>query len=428
MTRVRRILPLLGCALLGCLVLALFAPGGPLRQDDPPARWTPYELSAFIVDMQRHLRRHPADAPTWAQLGGAYLEQARRTGDVTYYGKAHGVFLRSLRLSPGEPDIDAVIGMGALANARHDFAAGLRWGARARAAAPYRWPLYGVLTDAYLELGAYDKAERELQRMLDGRPDLASFTRAARLQHLRGRTGSARQTLERAREIAGDAAEYAFCLWQLGELAWHEGDPRHALNAYAQALAADPQHAPSLAGRARALAALGRTAEALRDYAAAGARSPAFAVEHAELLEHLGDRDAADRQYALFTAQIGLLAANGVRDDLAAGRFEADHGDPLAAVRHLRKEWARGRSVEVADALGWALHRAGRSVEAVRYAAHADRLGGRNALFAFHRGEIERALGDTAAARAHLSEALSINPYFSFGGPAKARAALAALA
>ena len=59
--------------------------------------------------------------------------------------------------------------------------------------------------------------------------------------------------------------------------------------------------------------------------------------------------------------------------------------------------------MEVADALAWALHRAGRSAEAARYAVRAGRLGGRHALFAYHRGEIEHALGRTDAARTHLT-------------------------
>jgi lipoprotein NlpI len=41
------------------------------------------------------------------------------------------------------------------------------------------------------------------------------------------------------------------------------------------------------------------------------------------------------------------------------------------------------------------------------------RLGTRSALFAFHRGMIERALGMRAAARSDLRRALSINPHFS---------------
>lgn len=423
MTRIRRLLPLLACALLGGALLALFAPGGLLRGNEPPPRPAGRSPEAYIDLAQEHLRRHPDDAATWASLGHAYLEQARGSGDTAYHGKAQGAFERSLRLSPG--DIDAVIGMGALANARHDFAGGLRWGSRARAAAPYRWPLYGVLTDAYLELGDYERAEASLRRMLDGRPDLASFTRVAHVEHLRGHDDRARLALERAREIAANSVEYAFCLWQLGELAWSSGDAQGAVAAYDQALAASPQHAPSLAGRGRALAALGRTAEALRDYAAAVARAPSYVVEYGELLEHLGDRAGAGRQYAVFAAQEKLLAARGVGDDLAVGRFEADHGDPAVAVRRLRAEWKRRQSVEVADALGWALHRAGRHAEAATYAERAARLGGRNALFAYHRGEIERALGHRDAAHAYLTEALSINPHFSPLGAARARAALA---
>ncbi|PRX70625.1 tetratricopeptide repeat protein [Nonomuraea fuscirosea] len=430
MSRLRRLPPLLGCVLLGCVLVTLFAPGGLLRRDEPPpapAGWSPYDLAGSIQAVQVRLRRHPDDAAAWASLGDMYLKQARRTADTAYYAKAEGAFERSLRrpTGDGEPYIDAVIGMGALANARHDFAGAVRWAERARRAAPFRWALYGVLTDAHLELGHYEQAETALRRMLDGHPDLASFTRAARLEQLRGRPGHARDLLRRACAIPGDPAEYAFCQWQLGELAWSTGDPRTARAAYTQALAADPGHAPARAGKARAEAALGRTEQALRDYATAVIRSPAYVVEYGELLEHLGDAEGARRQYAVFTAQQRLLAASGGADDLAAGTFAANHGEPGTAVRHLRAEWARRHSVEVADALGWALHRAGRHTEAAAYAVRADALGGRNALFAYHRGEIEHALGHTGAARTHLTRALSINPYFSPAGAARARELLA---
>ncbi|WP_406311837.1 tetratricopeptide repeat protein [Streptosporangium sp. NBC_01639] len=430
MSRVRRLLPLLGCVLLGCVLLTLYAPGGRLRRDEPPpvpAGWSPYDLAESIEAAQLRLRRHPDDAAVWASLGNMYLEQARRTTDPAYYQRAQGAFERSLRqpTGDGEPYIDATIGMGALANARHDFAGALRWAERARKAAPFRWALYGVLTDAHLELGHYEQAETTLRRMLDGHPDLASFTRAARLEHLHGRPGPARDLLHRACVISGDPAEYAFCEWQLGELAWNNGDPRTALTAYTQALAADPEHAPARAGKARAEAALGHTGQALRDYATAVARSPSFVIEYGELLQHLGDGDGARRQYAVFTAQHKLLAANGDTDNLAMGTFEANHGDADTAVRHLRAEWKRRQSVEVADALGWALHQAGHHAEAAAYTARADALGGRNALFAYHRGEIEHALGHTAAARAHLTRAMSINPHFSPAGATRARALLA---
>ncbi|GAB2908982.1 tetratricopeptide repeat protein [Nonomuraea fastidiosa] len=430
MKRVRLVLPLLGCVLLGGLLLAPHTPTGVIRDEEPPqpgpSAGASYDPAVTIEAARRRLSRDPRDAAVWANLGHMYLQQARRTTETGYHAKAEAALERSLRLGAGgRPPVDAVIGMGELANARHDHTGAVRWAVRARAAAPHRWALYGVLTDAYLQLGQYDRAERALRRMLDGRPDLASYSRAARIEHLRGRVGPARELLRRACRLAADPAEYASCQCQLADLSWDEGDPSAARAAYTLALAADPGHVPARAGKARTEAALGDHDQARRDYAAAVARSPAYAVEYGELLDHLGDHAGARQQYAAFVAHHKVLAANGATDHYAIGVFQADHGDPRTAVRHLRLEWARRQAVEVADALAWALHRAGRHAEAARYAARAAALGGRNALFSYHRGEIEYARGHLAWARTHLTRALEINPYFSPGGAVRARALLA---
>ena len=55
----------------------------------------------------------------------------------------------------------------------------------------------------------------------------------------------------------------------------------------------------------------------------------------------------------------------------------------------------------------------GRDREAAVYARKALALGTRNALFAFHAGMIQLALGDRAAARSFLADALDTNPHFS---------------
>ena len=102
----------------------------------------------------------------------------------------------------------------------------------------------------------------------------------------------------------------------------------------------------------------------------------------------------------------------------------ADHGSATAAVRHAEAEWKRRKSVIVADALGWALHRAGRDREALGYAVRANRLGWRNAGFRYHLGMIELSLGRSADAHRDLTDALKINPYFSVLQAPVARRAL----
>ena len=66
-----------------------------------------------------------------------------------------------------------------------------------------------------------------------------------------------------------------------------------------------------------------------------------------------------------------------------------------------------------ADALAWALHRAGRDAEALPYTERAAELGWRDAAADFHRGMILAALGRPGEAIAALDEALATNPHFS---------------
>ncbi len=116
----------------------------------------------------------------------------------------------------------------------------------------------------------------------------------------------------------------------------------------------DPDQRAAQAGQARALAALGRTTDALSAYQAALAKrpSPEYALELGELYESLGLDQAARVQYDLLRARVRGAEAAGADEELVLGRFEADHGDPAAAVRRLRTEWGRQPGIAVADALG----------------------------------------------------------------------------
>jgi hypothetical protein len=69
--------------------------------------------------------------------------------------------------------------------------------------------------------------------------------------------------------------------------------------------------------------------------------------------------------------------------------------------------------VEAADVLAWALERNGRCREAQVLSRRALGLGTRDALKFFHRGMIERCLGDASAGRRWFRRALELNPGFS---------------
>ncbi|NEA08277.1 tetratricopeptide repeat protein, partial [Streptomyces sp. SID10692] len=169
-------------------------------------------------------------------------------------------------------------------------------------------------------------------------------------------------------------AEKADALHRLGELAWERGEAAEALAQFDAALRTDPGHHASSAGRARALVALERTDEALSAYQSALEKlpRPEYALELGELYASLGLDGDARTQYARLREMVAAAKRAGVDESLVLARFEADHGDPDAAVELLRAQWrGQHRSAAVADALGWALHRAGKSEEGLEYARRA---------------------------------------------------------
>ncbi|MEV4425184.1 tetratricopeptide repeat protein [Streptomyces sp. NPDC053792] len=369
------------------------------------------DLAALIADREEWLRAHPDDEASWAELGVAYTERGSRLGDVRDYPRAERALSRSLAERPAaRGNLEAQLGLGALAGARGDWKTAREFGERVRKADPKRWPVYPVLMDAYNGLGEYKAAQKAMESLEELHAGAVVRARAAQTYRDRGWREDADAAALDATALAETDAEKAAALARLGDLAWERGEPEEALTRFGAALRLVRDHGPSLAGRARALAALGRTDEAVRDWRAALARLPLpeYLLEAGELYESLGRGGEARALYER------LRTGTWQGAEVTLGLLDADHGDPAAAAVRMRAEWARGhRSVRAADALGWALHRSGASREALGYARRATEEGLRSALFTYHRGEIERVLDQPGAARRHLTEALRINPEFS---------------
>ena len=152
---------------------------------------------------------------------------------------------------------------------------------------------------------------------------------------------------------------------------------------------------------------------------------PQYVAQLGDLYAVDGQKQAAARQYALIAVIERLLVANGVRTDLETALFDVDHGIRLpAALALARTARAERPSIDGDDVLAWALYRNGRCGEALAHSKQALRLGTRDALKLFHRGMIERCLGDREASRNTLRRALALNPHFSILWAPVARKAL----
>ncbi|ALG11202.1 hypothetical protein AOZ06_33840 [Kibdelosporangium phytohabitans] len=348
-------------------------------------------LRQNVDSLRARLNRVPGDASGWARLGGSYVELARTTADPAYYGKAQGALDRSLKLAP-EGNGEAMIGLGALANSRHDFAAAKQWATRAQAVMPDTAEVYGVLADALTQLGDDEAAMDATQRMLDLRPNVAAFTRASYHFELHGQETEARDAMRRGLESATSSDEIAFCQFHLGELAWNAGKSDEAAAYYEQGLVTSPKDPALLHGRAKVAATRGRTDEALAGYRELVVRAPQYIPDYARLLTAAGRTAEASQQYDILAKQQKLLEAQGASDDLVASAVAADRGDKAEALRRAEAEWAKRQSVFVADAMAWALHLDGRDTQALAYSDKAVSSGWRDAAVLAHRNAILGAL------------------------------------
>lgn len=411
----RSLYPALAAVAVAVAAIALaFAWRGPDLPAPPRPAGPLGATDQLILSYQDLARRDPRSADARAVLGAAYLQKARETGDPAYYERAGQALDAALGLDPEH--IDALVGKGALALARHRFAEALALGERARGLAPGVARVYGVIADAQTELGLYDEAAATIQTMVDIRPDLASYSRAAYARELRGDLDGAIEAMDLAVRAGGPTRENSeWTRVQLGNLFFARGDLDGAEAQYQRSLAMLPDYVYALGGLARVRAARGDTDGAAELYRRAIARAPLpeLVIGLGETLEAAGRAGEAAEQYELARAMQRLLAAGGVDSDLELARFEADHGDPAAALALARAAYERRPSIVAADTLAWALERTGAHDEARRYAEEALRLGTQDALMLFHAGVIARSQGDESTARAYLARALELNPHFS---------------
>ena len=435
----------LAAALAAALSLAAFsylrfdthpsAPGGGLPPGD--AANTPsaskYSNNELIDFWRSRVERDPRDYISFTELAGAFMRRARETGDVDSYTRAEQALRRALDLNPRYAG--ALAYEASLLFARHDFEGALNAAERIYSLDPDAAHALAVAGDARLELGRYSEAQSDYERLLELSRTAPVFSRLAHLRELQGHPDEAialtTEAVAQADEEQATAESRAWYRAQLGRLHFNVGDLESARAQYEASIEAFPGYVHALAGLARVAAARGDYDEAIGSYEQVVARQP--------ILEHvaaLGDtyaaagRDAdAKRQYDLVAAIDGLYRANGINTDLEIALFLADHDRNIEdAVSQARTVYeAQPGSIRAADALSWALYKAGNLDEALTYSNEALRLGTQDPLLFFHAGMINSTLGNDEVAADHLARALEINPHFSVLHAGEAEATLEAL-
>jgi tetratricopeptide (TPR) repeat protein len=369
-------------------------------------------LEETIRELELRTESVPDDYVSWATLGIAYVQQAHAVGDPSLYSSAERVLRTSIGLNDGDNFV-AYAGFAALAAGRHDFRTAEQFAIDGLAINPSSAMLYGVLSDAQIQLGEYDAGFNSAQRMVDLSPDTASLARVSYTHELTGDVEEARALMQRALDVAANPGDQSFALFQLGELSLGEGDPTTALDLNNRALALAPDNVSAMSGKAHALGVSGQVLTAIDAYQelVEMAPLPDYLIEFGDFLTAHGRTGQAEALYQQARAQLELDSQNGVRADAGIIFFEADHGDPAKALADAESGIEERPFFEMYEAYAWALYVNQRFDEAAAAIDQAKQIGIRDAEMYVRAGLIDHARGDAEEAIREMRHALEIDPH-----------------
>lgn len=360
------------------------------------------------------IRTSPDEPKYWIETGDAFAQLQRESEDPRYYDSAESVYTEALRLTPRS--VKALTGMAWVTGGRHQFDQSTAWANQALAVDPRCIEALGILGDAALELGEYDLAFANYQKMMDLRPDLSSWSRGAHLLWVTGETNKAMMLMGKAISAGAPFAENtAWCRIRMAAMLINDGAVSPAEDYIRPLLEAGSKNSHLLL-----LAA--RIASAKQDYPLAEKyyRTLLESAPNQQACGGLGDLmtiggKAADAETFYQTVE-SLHAAHlkdGVHDHGFMARFLADHDRNLVEALRMAEEHKLTKNVQEADTLAWVYYKNGMLPQAVATMKKALSRHTPDPEMHYHAGMIASAYGDIASAKSHLEQALAMNPNFN---------------
>ena len=317
---------------------------------------------------KKKIDRDPKQYHGYNELALALTQRARETADPVYYQQADEAVRTSLALAPDNFEALKVRTWSLLG--QHRFVEALELATTLNTKVPDDLMVYGMLTDASIELGNYDDAEKSAQWMLDLRPgNIPALTRAAYLRELFGDIEGAIELMQAAfgRMPYQETEDRAWVLTQIGHLELIRQRPADAERALEQALDLFPNYHYALGALAEVRTAQKRHREAAdlqrRRYAAAP--HPENLYELAEAQARAGMTAEAAQSYAQFEtgARREMSSQDNANRELVSYLVGAGR-KPAEGLALAQQEIARRQDVYTREAYAWALFKNGRRAEA----------------------------------------------------------------
>lgn len=401
------VLILLSSIVVLCFVAAKKVPRPAIGSEAASCRLILTQLSGDkaidqeIARQQALVVKNSSSAPALERLGWIFVKKARVSFDAGFYKLAEQCAACMEARASKTPD-SLLLRAHALQSLHHFAAA--EAAARELVSLRERPFDYGVLGDILIDQGKGREAASAYQKMVDLRPDLQSYARAAHVRWLTGDLERAIELMKLATSAASpndpDSAAWAYTRLALYEL--QRGAAKEALDSCDAALSLQNDYAPAMLARGRVLLSLNRTADALVEFQRAAKLNPLPEYQWwlADALALTGDRDRS----AQIESQIP--ERSGAEDPRTLSLFLATrHRDVQHAVELAQQELNNRGDVFTHDALAWALAADGRTAEAQTHASQALAERTADPRLYLHAGVIAALNNDNTQARRWLKQA-----------------------
>jgi len=366
-----------------------------------------------IAAARQAISDKPAEYSEYNLLATELIRRAQETSDASFYAQAEDAVKKSLQLAPNNFATEKT--RASILLGEQEYPAALELAESLNKRVPDDVMVYGLLTDANVELGNYKDAEDAAQWMLNLRPgNLPALLRAARLRELFGDAEGAYELMELAYQSAPstDTLQRASILTQMGRYRLATGNADAAEKFFTQALQVFPGLPLALGNLAGLRITQKRYAEAMsflqQRYEAAPCAKNLYDL--AEGLQLAGRDGEAKKAFAEFEAKALQESDKRQNSNRELVFYYADHAhQPAKALKVAQQEYAWRHDVCTLDAYAWALHVNGQDAEARTQIETALAVGIRDSKMLAHAGVIALNLGDRAAAQKYLQESVTLH-------------------
>jgi tetratricopeptide (TPR) repeat protein len=267
---------------------------------------------------------------------------------------------------------------------------------------------YGLLGDALMEQGKLNDAVEAYQRMVNSKPDLHAYARAAHMRWLKGDLAGATEAMQLAVSAASprDAESAAWVNTRLAFYEFQAGRFDEAQQRVAFALSFQSNYPSALLLQGKMLLAQNRFREAA-DALQQAAKSNPLPEYQWTLAEAL---HAAGRENEAFGIEAQLRQHGATEDPRTLALFLATrHESPETALRLARAEFDSRSDVFSHDALAWSLAAVGNLAEAHSEMQRAVAEGTEDGRLFFHAAIIASRAGHVADAKRWLRKASGLS-------------------